>query len=535
MKKQSLKSLFKISGITRRWIINVMSVVVFVVAAAVIEFSILCYTSVTSSVIDNGKSYSHSFGALAFADRDTFSKKAVELAENFENRDKIEVQVFDSSGNLVATTSGFYDNTDSAKLLDYTEAQKSKSGFAYSRSKTEGGEPVLSATEVLPDYGSGSLGSYRWTTSIEKINIYMTAIIAFIILIGLGMIFIAMISGIYFIRSFVGPVHTVTQAAEKIAAGNLTDRLKVDRKDEIGELYEAINNMAEELERTDKIKNDFISSVSHELRTPLTAIKGWGETAKLCIGEDEQTVERGIDVILTEANRLSNMVEDILDFSRMQSGRLSIRLEKIRCTDVLTEAVNMYTELAAKNHIELTYLVLDSPPFVMADRNRLKQVYINIIDNAIKYSHDGGHIIISSVVEDGCLRTEISDTGSGIAPKDLEHVKEKFFRANKTAPGSGIGLAVADEIMRQHNGFLFVESTEGVGTKVTIVLSIVPDEPQEPEDVTAVYFPPIGEDETVDEAKVATSLSEIENDLNEEKGDKENSHENEKPKEEDNG
>ena len=236
------------------------------------------------------------------------------------------------------------------------------------------------------------------------------------------------------------------------------------------------------------MKNDFISSVSHELRTPLTAIRGWGETIKMSIGSDPDLVSKGIDVILNEAGRLSGLVEELLDFSRMQSGSLSMNMTRFRLIDTLDEAVYMYNELARRQNIELVFVKPKFSPLVMGDADRLKQVFINIIDNAIKYNKPGGQVLIESSLEEGCVRITVSDTGSGIPSKDIDRVKEKFYKADKTVRGSGIGLAVADEIVKQHQGLLFLESKEGVGTTVTIVIPTI--EEATPEEGAAELIPP---------------------------------------------
>ena len=231
------------------------------------------------------------------------------------------------------------------------------------------------------------------------------------------------------------------------------------------------------------MKNDFISSVSHELRTPLTAIKGWGETVKMSIGTDEALVKRGIDVVLSEADRLSGLVEELLDFSRMETGRLSVVSQPLNISELLTESVDMYIELARQQGIELVFTRPAEDVTVLGDPNRLKQVFINIIDNAVKYTEKGGQVLVDQITEEGCVRITVKDTGVGIPAQDIDRVKEKFYKANKTVRGSGIGLAVADEIIKQHKGLLFLESTEGVGTTVTIVLPFTEntDEPEEPE------------------------------------------------------
>ena len=276
----------------------------------------------------------------------------------------------------------------------------------------------------------------------------------------------------YFIKSIVRPIRDVSNTARKIASGELSSQIDYNKNDEIGELCDTINYMANELQQAEALKNDFISSVSHELRTPLTAIRGWGETAKLSLGTDDALVSRGLDVVLSEAERLSSLVEELLDFSRMQNGRLTVNTMPSDISELLTSAVDMYVELARQQGIEVSFTPPAESSIVMGDRDRLKQVFINIIDNAVKYTEKGGLVLVVQNREEGCVRIQIKDTGVGIPAQDLDRVKEKFFKSNKTVRGSGIGLAVADEIIKQHKGLLFVESTEGVGTTVTIVLPL---------------------------------------------------------------
>ena len=287
---------------------------------------------------------------------------------------------------------------------------------------------------------------------------------------------ISAISGLYFIKSIVRPIRDVGNIARKMAMGDFESRIEIKNNDEIGELCDAINYMASELSQAETMKNDFISSVSHELRTPLTAIRGWGETAKMSVGSDETLVNRGLEVVLSEADRLSNLVEELLDFSRMQSGRLTVNTLPIDVSVLLTATANMYTELARQQGIELSYTPSGESAIVMGDPDRLKQVFVNIIDNAVKYTQKGGLVLVTQGIEEGCVRILVKDTGVGIPAQDIDKVKEKFFKSNKTIRGSGIGLAVADEIIKQHQGLLFLESTEGVGTTVTIVLPLFEEE-----------------------------------------------------------
>ena len=226
--------------------------------------------------------------------------------------------------------------------------------------------------------------------------------------------------------------------------------------------------MISEVAATDKLKNDFISTVSHELRTPLTAIKGWGEMLKELDGEDKELSRRGTEVIINESERLSRLVEELLDFSRIQSGRMTLRLEKIDVLAELDEAIFVFKERSKRDGIELTYNVPEIPAPMMADPSRIKQVFVNILDNAFKYSDRGGVVNVEAVCYDGMLTIKFSDNGCGIAETDLPNIKKKFYKANLEVRGSGIGLAVVDEIIKLHNGAFDIESELNAGTIVTV-------------------------------------------------------------------
>ncbi|MFR6587393.1 MAG: sensor histidine kinase [Ruminococcus sp.] len=218
------------------------------------------------------------------------------------------------------------------------------------------------------------------------------------------------------------------------------------------------------------MKNEFISSVSHELRTPLTAIKGWAET--MCMDTDPDTIQRGVHVIVNETERLSEMVEELLDFSRMQSGRFSLQCATMDILAELGDAVLIYEEKARKENIRIIYQEPEMLPFVYGDKNRIRQVFINVIDNAIKYSNPGSTITVSAEEVGNMIQVTVTDNGVGISEADLPHVKTKFFKANHTRRGSGIGLAVADEIISMHGGRLDITSELNVGTNVTITLPV---------------------------------------------------------------
>jgi signal transduction histidine kinase len=252
--------------------------------------------------------------------------------------------------------------------------------------------------------------------------------------------------------------------------------------------------MLNEVSATDKIKNDFITTVSHELRTPLTAIKGWGEMLRELGPDDIELAKRGTEIIISESERLSQLVEELLNFSRIQNGTLSLRLEKIDVLAELDETIFVFKERSKRDGIELTYSAPETPAPMMADPNRIKQVFVNILDNAFKYTESGGMVSVEAIISEGQLIIRILDTGCGIAQEDLPNVKMKFYKANIQVRGSGIGLAVVDELVKMHNGTLDIQSKLGIGTTVTIALPVEVVEPQESED----YINNIIGDDTLD-------------------------------------
>lgn len=215
-------------------------------------------------------------------------------------------------------------------------------------------------------------------------------------------------------------------------------------------------------------------AISHELRTPLTAIKGWGETL-LQVGDTDPTLlSKGMQVIIDESGRLTGIVEELLDFSRMQNGKLSMRMEKIDVLAELDDAVFVFRERALREGIELIYNVPHLPAPMNGDANRIKQVFVNILDNAFKYTEQGGKVIVVANITNTTLEIMVGDTGCGIPEGDLPHVTEKFYRSNVSARGSGIGLAVVDEIVKLHHGTLKINSVVGEGTTVSVLFTIDP-------------------------------------------------------------
>ncbi len=468
-------------SITKRWFVNVASVVIVILLTVSVVLILSMknyYYDIASMTLD---SYSSDKLSSTFSLYDStyagFETAGRDFVENFPDKEKMAVWVIDRNGNVILSSSGFQIK-ENVVMPDYINALNSEHGVSKWTGKLPSGEKIMASTCIY-NYSSGVHGgAIRFMISLEAIDEQLVRISILVAISCLFMFSLLVLSGSIFIRSIVKPVKDIGETAKRIAGGDLEARIdRYPYNDEIGELCTTINDMATKLATSDKMKNDFISTISHELRTPLTAIKGWGETL-LQIGDtDSQMTERGMGVIINEASRLNDMVEELLDFSRMSSGRMKMNNERIDILAELDEVIFAFKERAIKEGIDLVYNVPHVPAPSIGDASRIKQVFINILDNAMKYTDHGGKIVaFAEMPNPATLIVSISDTGAGIPPEDLPHVKEKFYKANTTVRGSGIGLAVSDEIIRLHNGEIEVDSVLGEGTTVRITLPIAPPE-----------------------------------------------------------
>lgn len=461
-----------IKSITKRWIIGSLGIAILVLTAVIICFTLMLkgyfYNGIEQLLNGHSSELASEFRRYSFKTQDGFNDKIISYVENFKDKDTIQITAYDNDDKFIASSDGFI-HEDS---LDYNFYKKNYNNSSYKRfiGYITSNEHVISVTRELCSNSGEYVGSVKYTVSLKKADEKILIGISILCFLGLIVVILVVFMGMCFIKSIVNPVTEITNIAKLIAQGNFTIKIEKKYNDEIGELCDTINYMAEELGTAEKMKNDFISSVSHEIRTPLTAIKGWAETMQIGDGIDKSVIKKGLYIIVNETERLSGIVEELLDFSRLQSGRLVMSMDKLDILAELGEAVYMFKEKATSENKTLIYNEPKMISPIIGDKNRLKQVFINIIDNALKYTSENGGIGVSVTEKNNGVLVNVTDNGCGISKEHLPKIKEKFYKADKVQRGSGIGLAIASEIIEMHGGTLDVVSEEGFGTSVNIFL-----------------------------------------------------------------
>ena len=463
----------KITGIRKRWMVNSISVVLFIVLLAVAAFSAAMgsyyYSTLSESLKQKAENAISSFDYYRTEAEYYDNARAVVAGE--PNSDKLEVEYLDADGQIRFSSSDLT-AFRSPGTPDIAEAISMKRTKVWIGADPSTGEHIMAASSPLMIDGE-VVGVMRYVTSLNKVDKQIIIIVAIALGIGLGILGMVYFSNLYFIRSIVDPVAGITETAKRIAAGSYGVQIEKRYDDEIGALTDTINDMSLKINQSEKMKSEFISSVSHELRTPLTAINGWAETIMNGEVRDAGDVKKGMGIIVSEARRLTNMVEELLEFSRIQDGRFTLSVEPMDIKAELEDAVYTYREFFRREGIELNHFDCDEEfPPIAGDPERLRQVFCNLLDNAAKHGGSGKRIDTAIARDEDQVVITIRDYGPGIPAEELPHVKYKFYKGSSKARGSGIGLAVCDEIITRHEGTLDIDNAEGGGCIVTIHLPI---------------------------------------------------------------
>ncbi|AIQ58974.1 sensor histidine kinase [Paenibacillus borealis] len=387
---------------------------------------------------------------------------------DFFNLEYTELEVLTLNGDIITSSTGFQPDR-TITTSDVPEAVGGSVGRWVGR-QAGTNESVMAVSKMV-QINSHETYILRYLTSMEGVNNDLLNLTLLSIGIGAAVMMIVVLFSIGLANSIVRPLNNITAVSAQMAKGKFTTRIKGDYRYEIGELASTLNYMAEEIVRSNQIKDDFISSISHELRTPLTSIKGWSETL-ISGGYDPEETKLGMGIISKESDRLIGLVEEILDFSKLQQNEMKLSIAQVDIKVLLQETLLNIWAKAEKKRIHLL-LECEDTIFIRGDANRLKQVFLNLVDNAVKFSPEDSSIVLSA---ERLTNTEMAvivrDSGIGISEAHLSRVRDRFFQVDALNGGTGLGLAISQQIVELHNGKLEMDSELGKGTQVTVILPL---------------------------------------------------------------
>lgn len=463
--------MFKNRGLRKRWITNTVAVVCALGLACVLivtaVFGAYYHSAMVSDMRYRARTTTDFFADYLNQSYNQYYQSCITYAHTFEDKNNIELQFINVSGKIVASSYGSWAG-HSPTTEDISEAITTRSITQYYGRNPQTGERILAISSPMIYSNGEVIGVLRYVTSTRVMEQQLLRIAGISLLVLLLVVAAVIFSSNYYIRSILGPVRAITEKAKKITNGSYGIQIEKKHDDEVGDLIDTINEMSIKIGENEKMQTEFISSLSHELRTPLTVITGWSETLLSDDKMDDDT-RRGMKIIHKEAGRLTEMVLSLLDFTKIQGDRMTLNMEMADLRAEFEDTVYMYGSRLAQDGIKLNYLDNDDDvPEISCDPKRLRQVFLNILDNAAKHGTDGKTIDASIDFEEDSVVVRIRDYGPGIPEDELPLVKKKFYKGSSKARGTGIGLAVCDEIIQLHGGSLNLENAEGGGTRVTV-------------------------------------------------------------------
>lgn len=468
-----MKAMATVGGLRQRWLKNTASVIVALglvcVLALTASFALYNYRTMSKDMKSRARTTTEFFANYVDQTYNEFYQSCITYANTFEDKDFIELQFINNQGRLVASSYGQWAGV-SPSTPEIAQAVSSRDVQTFLGRDSATGERIMAVSSPMIFSNGEVIGVLRYVTSTRVVDGQLLLVALTGLLILLMVIVIVIVSSGSYLRTIMNPVAEISEKAKLIAGGSYGIQIQTTYQDEIGQLAQTINEMSTKIAQNEKMQAEFISQLSHELRTPLTVINGWSETLLSDENMDSDT-RQGLKIISSEAKRLTEMVVELLDFTRMQDGRMTLSVEETDIRGEFEDTVYMYGSRLSQDGIKLNYEESDEDiPEIPCDAKRLRQVFLNILDNAAKHGGEGKRINASIHYEQGDVVVRIRDYGPGIPEDEIPLVKKKFYKGSSKARGTGIGLAVCDEIVQMHGGELTLENAKGGGTLVTIRL-----------------------------------------------------------------
>lgn len=463
---------------------TIIRIIMLFVVTVVIGFEIFAYNSIRNyyeSALIGSMQNQARISQLQFntyMNRYDLSEIIIGDKNAFYRNNETQVQILDNSGVVLFDSQA--SNQVGTKLgkSDVNEAREGKQSTYKSRNELTN-EEIISLSYPL-NSNDNQAGILRLTSSMTKVNYKIRKDMYFYIIFGTIVSILAFFVSLIASRRVIAPILDLINVSEKLAAGDFKQKAEVKGKDELSELASTINFMSDSIIKREDMKNEFISSVSHELRTPLTSIKGWAITLQSKdIQQNADMLNQGLSIIESEGDRLSMMVEDLLDFSRLQSSNFKYDKDKIDIIELVKQVHTQLAPRAINEGIEFTFTSIYKSIMVYADKNRMKEVFINIIDNAIKFTSEGGKIDILIDQIDDNVSVTVKDNGEGIKEDEIAFVSSKFYKGSSSKSQTGLGLSICEEIIKGHYGKLIIKSKYGSGTSVIVEIPRLDDDKED--------------------------------------------------------
>ena len=461
------------SSLRKRWLINTLGVIfalgMVCVLAVTALFSNHYYSNMRSDLYNRAEATADFFADYLNQSYNEYYQSCINYAKTFEDKDRLELQFISKDGTLVASSFGQWAG-QSPTTSDIREAMETRGIRFHQGMDPSTGERIIAVSSPMIYSNGEVIGVLRFVTSTRVMDFQLFQVVLMCLGALLVVLVVVLISGEYFMRSIMTPLQDITEKAQRIANGSYGAQIKTRYRDEIGALAETINELSVKISQNEKMQTEFISQLSHELRTPLTVINGWIMTIS-DVEDMDPLVQEGLKTISDESRRMIDMVTELLNFTRMQGEQMTLSMELKDIRASFEDAVFMYASRLKTDGIELNYLENDDEiPEIRCDTDKLRQVFLNILDNAAKHGGEGKRIDASIHFEGSNVVMRIRDYGPGIPEDEIPLVKKKFFKGSSKARGTGIGLAVCDEIVELHGGELTLDNAPGGGTLVTVTL-----------------------------------------------------------------
>lgn len=463
-------------GLRKKVLKNFIIVILLVVLSFEVILTLFAtrhyYMSVKQALMSQ-IAYTNAVYNSSTSDSMGFLDKAENIFENqgYSQNNKIAINIIDRNGNVLIDQYGF----KSSAKCDYPDVRlairNSNNIIPVTYKEHNTNEKVMSVSVPIKVNGIVE-GVIRYSISLKYVDREIIKIIVYLFLLGVLILLASVALSLKFADSLIEPLSELKIFSNMLARGNYNIKMNKERisDDEIGDLARTFENMAQEIQKSEKLKDEFISSISHELRTPLTSINGWSETLQLDnISKEELSM--GLNIIQDETQRLIKLVEELLDFSRLSSDRIKLNIEEVNIENLVVSVVNQLRSMAVDKNVRLTFEFMkqDMQP-IFGDKNRLRQVLINLIQNAIKFTPKEGNIFVGVNQFDHVTEIVVRDNGIGISEQNISKVSKKFFQEDFNKAGSGLGLAISDEIIKLHGGKMTIKSKKNEGTEITFTI-----------------------------------------------------------------